>query len=233
MTDASLDMARLEDDFAADGFAVARGYCDASEVAELNRTIDAVVARLPSLPGDVAFYEVADEPESIMRLQLLEQHDEQLRQLFLSDRMAGLARRLLADEVTPIALEWFAKPPRIGKLTPPHQDQYWWHLEPCSGVTLWLSLDHIDESNGCIRYVPGSHLLPLRTHGEMKVLGFSKGILDFGDADLEAERAVVTQPGDLIAHHAGIVHRADPNPTTRPRRALGMVYFAASAKRPA
>jgi hypothetical protein len=37
--------------------------------------------------------------------------------------------------------------------------------------------------------------------------------------------------GDLICHHSMIIHRADPNPSERRRRALGFVYYAKRAKK--
>ena len=128
-------------------------------------------------------------------------------------------------------MEWFAKPPRIGKPTPPHQDAFYWQLGPSSALTLWLSLDRIDETNGCIRYIPGSHLLPLRPHNDTNTIGFSMGITDYCEMDIDAESAVVTSPGDLIVHHANVAHRANPNVSAQTRRALGLVYFSGSPRR--
>ena len=206
------------------------GFATEPEVEALNRTIDAFVARTPHIDDTVAFYGRPDRPESIMQLQRLEEHDDDLRRLFHSERMTSLAGELLQDEVVPRSMEWFAKPPRIGLVTPPHQDAFWWRLEPSNALTLWLSLDAIDLRNGCIRYLPGSHLLPLRPHRPVGITGFSNEIADYGETDHQAEKAITTAPGDLIAHHANTAHRAAANRSTRTRRALGMVYFAASAR---
>jgi ectoine hydroxylase-related dioxygenase (phytanoyl-CoA dioxygenase family) len=43
--------------------------------------------------------------------------------------------------------------------------------------------------------------------------------------------AICAQPGDLIAHHSLTIHRADPNRSDRPRRALTAVYFSVRARR--
>lgn len=49
------------------------------------------------------------------------------------------------------------KPPRIGKGTPPHQDGYYFMLEPNEAVTMWMALEDVNEENGCVRYVKESH----------------------------------------------------------------------------
>ena len=71
----------------------------------------------------------------------------------------------------------------------------------------------------------------MRPHGRTKTLGFSQGITDFPrDEDLAEERAISAQPGDVIVHHAMTIHRANANRSNRSRRALGLTYYAASAR---
>ena len=72
----------------------------------------------------------------------------------------------------------------------------------------------------------------MRPHGRTQTLGFSQGITDFGKAsDQRDEVACPAQPGDLLAHHALSIHRADANLSiTRNRRALGFIFYAQSAR---
>jgi phytanoyl-CoA hydroxylase len=83
-----------------------------------------------------------------------------------------------------------------------------------------------------VRYVRGSHLRDMRPHGRTETLGFSQGITDFGQAaDSRNEVTCPAQPGDLLAHHALTIHRADANASlTRSRRALGFIYYGKSAR---
>ena len=53
--------------------------------------------------------------------------------------------------------EWFNKPPGTDSPTPPHQDNYYFSLKPPNVLTIWLALDPVDDENGCLRYVAGSH----------------------------------------------------------------------------
>ena len=42
-------------------------------------------------------------------------------------------------------------------------------------------LEDVDDENGCIHYVKGSHKYEgYRPHGKSEILGFSKGVTDFG-----------------------------------------------------
>src|SRR5690606_9983238 len=99
-------------------------------------------------------------------------------------------------------------------------------------LTMWLALDHVDQENGCVSYVKGSHLRGLREHASSGVLGFSQQMTDFGrPEDLENEVAMPARPGDLLVHHALTIHRADGNRSTdRKRRSMGFIYYAASAR---
>ncbi|MBT7862833.1 MAG: phytanoyl-CoA dioxygenase family protein, partial [Gemmatimonadetes bacterium] len=93
-----------------------------------------------------------------------------------------------------------------------------------------LAQDTVDEENGCVRYLPGSHREGMRPHQRTDILGFSQGISDYGAEDRRCEVPICAEPGDLLVHHSLTVHRADANPSPRPRRALGLVYFAERAQ---
>ena len=226
-----MDLQQAKEEFAARGFVAWRGFIDAAEMAQVNAEFDRYIAEvLPTLDHSAGFYEDKDDPATLMRLQGMTDHDPYFHQLFHNERMFDTARALLDDEVVGRNLQWFNKLPHGGKATPPHQDGFYFMLEPNEAITLWLAQDPIDEDNGCVRYLPGSHLQAMRPHQRTDVLGFSQGITDYGDADHQHEIPVRAQPGDLLIHHSMCVHRADANDSPHPRRALGFVYYAARAK---
>ena len=47
------------------------------------------------------------------------------------------------------------------------------------GLTLWLALEDVDEENGCIYYVPGSHKQGLLQHYKTDMIGFSQALVDY------------------------------------------------------
>lgn len=218
-------------EFREKGYVCLPAMLDADEVreveAQLARYIDGVV---PGLPAQDVFYEVKGRPETLKQMHRMMDNDSWFRDFFLQDRFMGLAERLLGTSVVHKNLEYFAKPPRIGNPTPPHQDGYYFMIEPNEALTMWVALDEIDEENGCIRYVEGSHRRGIRPHAKSGVLGFSQGITDFGPDDEEQARPMRAQPGDLLAHHSLTIHRADANRSERPRRALGLVCYSTLAQ---
>jgi phytanoyl-CoA hydroxylase len=226
-----IDLKKAKADFDRDGYCVIRQFLNEVELAELRGELDHYVSiRVPQLPATDAFYEIRTDPKTLKQLAHMKQNDPYFFELIRRKKWTRLARELLSDEVVPQELEWFNKPPLIGKPTPPHQDGHYFMLEPNEAVTMWLALDDVDESNGCMRYIAGSHRQGLRPHAKTYVLGFSQGISDYGSSDFAAETPICGKPGDLLVHHSLTIHRADGNPSPRHRRSLGFVYYAASAR---
>lgn len=222
---------QLKEDFDRDGFIAIRPFLNQLEIERVRNRMDDYVRNIaPLLPREHVFYEEKGRPETLKQLQYVSNYDPFFGRLFFSEALVGLAELLLGGPVRCEHLQWFNKPAGVGQPTPPHQDGYYWMLEPNEGVTMWLALDPVDEGNGCVRYISGSHRRGLRDHSRTKTLGFSQGIADYGDADRAAEIPMRAQPGDLLVHHGLTVHRADNNASDRPRRALGFVYYARHAR---
>jgi phytanoyl-CoA hydroxylase len=229
----SIELGRqYKDAFDRDGFVLIRGFFSPAEVAELKRRFDRFIRDVvPTMPATHAFYEEKGKPETLKYASHLEDFDPYFGELMNSDRFKGLAEGLLADEGVPKHVEWFNKCARIGKETPPHQDGYYYRIDPNEGTHFWMALDPVDEGNGCIRYVVGSHRKGLREHQRSTAtLGFSQKLADYNEADEALAKPMIMQPGDLLVHHTLTIHRADPNTSDRPRRAMAMVYYAARAK---
>ena len=218
-------------DFHRDGFAIIRRFYTPQEAQDLFDHTEQYIARIvPTLPSEAVFYEDKDKPETMMRLESLDKHDSYFDGMLRGQRYTGIAATLLDDDVVPRYSEMFAKAPRIGKPTPPHQDGNYFNLVPNEALTFWLPIDPVDEENGCVRYVRGSHRRGMRPHALSGVFGFSLGVTDYGAEDEELETAVCLEPGDAVIHHSMTIHRTDANPTDRLRRAIGLVYFAGRAR---
>ncbi len=220
-----------QEDFERDVYIAIREFLNDSDMAELYDNL----ARfrqdiLPTLPVEHVFYEDKDNKDSLKQIQQMQTHDGYFGQLF-HGQFKQLAETLMgsADGKN---MQYFNKPPLIGKPTPPHQDGYYFMLSPCEALTMWLALDDVDEENGCVRYVRGSNHWGMRDHRRTDVLGFSQGIIDYGTPqDLEHEVAFPAKSGDLLVHHALTIHRADGNRSqNRNRQALGFIYYSQDAK---
>ncbi len=219
--------------FHTDGFVALPQFVRGEELAELHAKVDRFIQdTVPQMPREKLFYEDKDDAATLKQIQQMGEHDPWFHQLFTSSRFREVAELLLNGSVVPKNMQYFNKPPGVGQPTPPHQDGYYFMLQPCEAVTMWFALDDVDEENGCVRYVRGSHRHGMRDHARTQTLGFSQGIVDFPtDQDLAGEMAIPAQPGDLLVHHAMTIHRADGNRSTaRSRRALGFIYYSDRAQ---
>lgn len=217
-------------DFDRDGFAVIRAFYSPQETRDLIENVDRYITQIvPTLPAEAVYYE-GKHPDSVMRLETMERYDVYFDKLLRSERYVHLASALLNDKAVPQYVELFAKPPRVGKPTPPHQDGNYFMLVPNQALTFWLPIDPVDEENGCIRYVRGSQRRGMRHHELSGVFGFSLGITDYGAQDEKDEVPICLQAGDAVIHHSMTIHRTDANPSKRLRRAIGLIYYAQQAR---
>ncbi|EYF01757.1 phytanoyl-CoA dioxygenase family protein [Chondromyces apiculatus] len=104
-----------------------------------------------------------------------------------------------------------------------HQDSWYLSAEPDTLVLAFVALDDMDEENGCLAVIPGSHREGL---GTRLVLG-DKGYVSLGrtqglPAPRHPERAVLlpAAKGTIILAHGRTYHASGPNRSDRPRRAF-------------
>ena len=217
--------------FNDDGFVAIPSFFNAAELGEIEINLDRFIREvIPTLAPTEVFYEDKDRLDSLKQIQRMHDHDSFFGHL-CHGKPKRLAEELLAEAVVGKNLQYFNKPPVLGQATPPHQDGFYFMLEPCLALTMWIALDVVDEINGCVRYVKGSHKNGLRPHRRTRTLGFSQEISDFGnEVDRAHEVMCIAQPGDLLAHHAMTIHRAEANRSERrSRRALGFIFYGESA----
>ena len=218
--------------FVRDGFVKMVSCLKPGEIKILRGQVERYIKDVvPTLNSTEAFREGENASQKLKQLQRMEKHDDWFAEFGLQMKWMDLAERLLEQEVVLNGVEWFNKPARIGRPTPPHQDGYYFCLKPDEAVTLWFAVDDVDEQNGCLRYARGSHLGNIRPHGRSSVLGFSQSILDFGDNDRADAYTAKMTSGDMVAHHSRTIHWADGNKSTRSRQSLALVFFSQRAQR--
>jgi len=223
----------LRSKFREDGYVFLPGFLNQEEIPTVRAKLNTFIEqRVTNMPPEQVYYEDKSDRRTLKQLQQLFAYDGFFREMMFESRFERLASILLEDAVVGKNLQYFNKPPKIGKGTPAHQDGYYFMLNPQEAVTMWMALETVDEENGCVRYIKGSHRKGMRSHAPTQTLGFSQGITDFGtEEDLENEVHFLAKAGDLLVHHALTIHRADGNRSkTRSRQALGFIYYAAQAQ---
>lgn len=124
------------------------------------------------------------------------------------------------------------KPARIGDEAPWHQDEAYWdvHLD-YHAVGAWVPLDDAVVENGCLWFLPRSHLgevLPHRHRGDDP----SVHILELVEpVDTSAAVAVPMRAGEVSFHHPRTLHHSEPNTTDHARRAYANEFQTAPIRR--
>ena len=227
----NLDLSDLKERFNEDGFVFIPGFLNNDEVGQIKRKFETFInEKVPQMPDSFVFYEDKNDPATLKQLQDIQHYDDYFAAILTGSEFEKIAEVLLGEKPIGKNLEYFNKPPKIGKPTPAHQDGYYFMLKPNNAVTMWLALEEADEENGCVYYIRGSHKTGMRSHGRTSTLGFSQGITDYGDNDHAVEIAFPAKPGDLLVHHSLTIHRAGGNASDRSRKALGLIYFGESAQ---
>ncbi len=225
------DFIALLETFERDGFVYIPGFMTRREMqgleANLARFIQEIV---PALPKTEAMYEDCSRPETLKQIGNLQLYDPFFAELLSSPKIIGLAEALLRDTVIPDHVQYFSKPPGIGKATPPHQDGFYFCFVPNEALTVWIALDDIGDENGPLHYVKGSHKRGVLRHAATYALGFSQGLQEGRKTELGEEVTCRVQRGDGLVHHSLMIHSAGANPSRRQRRAISFVYHAQRAK---
>lgn len=95
-------------------------------------------------------------------------------------------------------------------------------------VTALLMLDDVDEENGCLKVVPGSHKGPIYSLFDGDT--FTGRMADDATAAMKAKDVPVTgKAGSVCLMHTRLAHGSDPSRSTRPRGLYICVYTAADA----
>ncbi len=122
----------------------------------------------------------------------------------------------------------FCKPPQHGGVVAWHQDySYWTRTKPLSHLTCWIGLDDSTIDNGCLHYIPGSHLWP-----DLPITGLA-GDMDSVQTilpdDLKQQFkpvAIELKKGECSFHHPRLMHGSYANNTSSPRRATVINVFS-------
>jgi hypothetical protein len=141
-------------------------------------------------------------------------------------RMAhGIAEQILGPGVRFKSDISFMKPAEIGSATPWHQDEAF--HDPAfdyNEISFWLALQPVDEVNGCMAYIPGSHKGPVLPHGfpgnDPRIHALE--CIDGFDPD-KAVRCPLPAGGCVI-HNGRTLHGAGPNQSYHDRMAYVLIF---------
>jgi hypothetical protein len=157
--------------------------------------------------------------------------DRELHELCTDAAILDRVESLLGSDFYLWGTQFFAKDPGDGKLTPWHQDAFYWPLHPHRSVTAWLAFAGSDRANGAMQVIPGSHTLGHLQHG---AFNHRKAVLplqlEAGQVDPREAVFLELAAGEMSLHDDRIVHGSQPNRSNRLRCGLTIRYSAGEVK---
>jgi hypothetical protein len=142
-----------------------------------------------------------------------------------------LVEQLIGPNIILWGSQVFCKPERIGREVPWHQDGQYWPIRPLATCSVWIALDDVDADNGCMRYIPGSHLRErVYTHrvSDRPGLVLNQEVVA-DEFDARTARDDVLRAGELSLHDVYLIHGSNPNRSQRRRAGFVVRYMPASS----
>ncbi len=109
-----------------------------------------------------------------------------------------------------------------------HQDSTYWGLDGADVVTAWVALSPATRASGCMKMMPGTHLLDQMAHrdtlAELNLLTRGQEVT----MEIDESRAVYLElaPGEISLHNVRTVHASEPNQTDGRRIGVALRYIA-------
>ncbi|HWD39141.1 MAG TPA: phytanoyl-CoA dioxygenase family protein [Fimbriimonas sp.] len=156
-------------------------------------------------------------------LKLREVHDE-MRQLMDDPRLGKLAADLAGVDGIRIWHDQALFKPPFGNATGWHLDNPFWSFYSKDAISLWVALDDATLENGCLYYLPGTHL---KGKFEQTSIGVNQRDLFKQYPEWLNIESVATpcRAGSAVFHNGLVAHGAGANMTNRPRRAMTCAYM--------
>jgi phytanoyl-CoA hydroxylase len=222
--------------FRANGFVIVRGMAGA---ALCTRILEVALAELASEAGPIEYeaqLHYPGAPESLEApgghtarrlLQACARHPV-FREWGTSPAVAARLHQLLGANIALAQAHHncvMTKQPRYSSVTGWHQDMRYWSFERPELVSVWLALGQERPDNGCLSFIPGSHLVE-----------FARERLDdalFLREEMPENRTLISmhvtpllEPGDVVFFHCRTFHAAAANRTGQTKFSLVFTYHA-------
>jgi len=138
---------------------------------------------------------------------------------------------ILGNDLLVWGTSFFTKEPRSLDYVAWHQDLHYWGLDANDEVTAWVALSHASVENGCMRFVPASHMTEA-AHTDRPNQGamLSRGQELVEPVDESRAVDVSLLPGQISLHHGLTFHASLPNRSDNRRIGFAIRYIKPSMR---
>ena len=194
-------------EFAAQGYTVARGLFALDEVQRLRQHFLMINQEHRRDADNIA--DPTDPLALYPRVMQPHRWDETSLQWMIDERLNDWLTHILGREPFAVQTMFYFKPPGArGQAL--HQDQFYLRVDPGTCVAAWMAVDRCDEDNGCLRVVPGTHDLPVLCSVDADTdVSFTGDTVELPPG-MEAV-SLIMEPGDVLFFNGQLVHGSYPN----------------------
>jgi len=154
-----------------------------------------------------------------------------LYEICMNPKIHDLVEGILGPNFYLWASSFFIKEPFSKSTVGWHQDAYYWPMKPHNSVTVWLAFDDVDEANGGMKIIPGSHIGGLLQHKRQdktdSIITLELETGTFREADAVQFKL---KAGEVTLHDDRAVHGSPANPSSRRRAGLTIRYSGTNVK---
>ncbi|CAH0550786.1 unnamed protein product, partial [Brassicogethes aeneus] len=142
--------------------------------------------------------------------------------------VTDIVEGIIGPNITAVHSMFINKPPDAdpgASLHPLHQDLHYFPFRPADNIVAsWTAVERVDENNGCLYVVPGSHAA-----GNLYEHGYPEGYKNrlyhgIHNMDHLPRVNVVMEKGDTVFFHPLLLHGSGPNRTKGFRKAISCHY---------
>jgi len=169
----------------------------------------------------------ADNPR-LTRIKLPHKIDPIYWDVLVNSRMTQVLNTLIGPDVLLQTSKLNTKAPGGGQAVEWHQDWAFYPATNDSMLAFGLMLEDVDQENGPLQVIPGSHKGPVLEH---TMNGVFCGAVNPDDPDFHHDKAVTLtgKAGSMTVHHVRMLHGSAPNVSDRNRFILFYECHAADA----
>lgn len=130
----------------------------------------------------------------------------------LQQRILDVLEVLIGPDLMAMQSMLFLKPPgQSGQAF--HQDSFYIKTRPDTLCGAWIAIDDCDAENGCMEFIPGSHLEPIYQDVGLPEndVDFNGRLTEIKDVDTRSQVLATAKAGDVVFFHGHLMHRSRQN----------------------
>jgi phytanoyl-CoA hydroxylase len=215
-----------------DGFVVIEDFLSPQELEFWRTALDEAVAKRGGnkMPDRKEVYGKGDDADKSYydnvfdQLINLWQDNDKMQQIMLDERLGKMAAQLSNSDGIRIWHDQALIKKPWANPTSWHLDTPYWSFTDRRALSIWVALDDATYENGCLFFIPGSHL---KTTFDNPGIGKNMGAIFTTYPEFKNSKSVaaVMKAGSCSFHNGLTIHGAHANMTPGFRRAMTCAYM--------